>query len=80
MEEVGKAEEVEEEVMTPQDTLTEDAPPPPYVQTALSRRRRRVCSCSSQTDLQHFSHSFSSPTPGTGSPTTSLLGFNILGR
>lgn len=61
------------------DTMAEEALS--YVQTALTRRRRRrVCSCSSQTDLRHLTHSFSSPTPGTGSPTTSLLGFNILGR
>lgn len=52
-----------------------------FVQTAIAaRRRRRVCSCSSQTDVQHGSHAFS-PTPGTaGSPTASLLGFNMFGR
>lgn len=70
--------EAEDDNSTEGDTMAEDALS--YVQTALARRRRRVCSCSSQTDLRHLAHSFLSPTPGTGSPTTSLLGFNILGR
>lgn len=52
---------------------------PAYAQTALTRRRRRVCSCSSQTDLRHSAHTYS-PTPGTASPTASILGFNIPGR
>lgn len=51
--------------------LAEDVPP--HVETALMRRRRRVCSCSSQTDLQQVSQPYS-PTPGTSSPTASQLG------
>lgn len=58
--------------------LAEDVPL--HVETALMRRRRRVCSCSSQTDVQQVSHPYS-PTPGTSSPTASQLGgFSALGR
>lgn len=61
------------------DALRPVAPPHVQTHTALMQRRRRVCSCSSQTDLKHVPMPYS-PTPGTGSPTASLLGFNILGR
>lgn len=68
----------EQEECREDDTIPEDAPA--YVQTALARRRRRVCSCSSQTDYpQHGGH-MNSPGTGSDSPTASLSGFNILGR